>query len=145
MTAIRPLARGDEAQWRKLWQGYLDFYETVLDDATTTATFQRLLDDSRFFCLVADGSGGLLGLVHCVIHPATWSTLDYCYLEDLFVSPEARGAGVGRALIEAVYERAEKGGIDRVYWLTHQSNAAARALYDQLASNAGFVQYRRKF
>lgn len=143
--AIRPLGRGDEAEWRRLWRGYLDFYKTLLDEKTTSATFERLLSDNRFFCLVAEGDPGLQGLVHCVVHPATWSMRDYCYLEDLFVSPEARGSGAGRALIEAVYDRATKEGFDRVYWLTHQSNAAARALYDKLASNDGFVQYRRKF
>ena len=145
MTTIRPLAADDKPQWRRLWRGYLDFYKTALDESTTAATFDRLLRDSRFFCLVAEKGGVLSGLVHCVVHPATWSTRDYCYLEDLFVSEAARGSGAGRALIEAVYDRARAKGFDRVYWLTHQSNASARALYDKLASNDGFVQYRRKF
>jgi GNAT superfamily N-acetyltransferase len=145
MTRVRPLERGDEAAWRPLWQGYLDFYKSKLDETTTAATFRRLLEDGRFFCFVAEDDGGLAGFVHCVVHPATWSTRDYCYLEDLFVNPVSRGAGAGRALIEAVYEEAKKRNLDRVYWLTHEENAGARALYDQLASFDGFVQYRRKF
>lgn len=145
MTTIRSLAREDETEWRPLWRGYLDFYKTRLDEATTAATFQRLLEDGRFFCLVAEGDGGLQGFVHCIIHPATWSTRDYCYLEDLFVKAEKRGGGVGRALIEAVYAEAKRRGLDRVYWLTHETNTVARALYDKLASFDGFVQYRRKF
>lgn len=145
MTAIRPLAKSDEAGWRPLWQGYLDFYKTRLDDSTTAATFRRLIDDDRFFCFVAEEGGDLKGFVHCVIHPATWSIRDYCYLEDLFVKPEKRGEGVGRGLIEAVYDETKRRNFDRVYWLTHETNTAARALYDKLASFDGFVQYRRKF
>lgn len=145
MTAIRPLTRRDEAEWRPLWRGYLDFYKTTLDEATTAATFERLIEDNRFFCFVAEGGSGLQGFVHCIVHPATWSPRDYCYLEDLFVKPAKRGEGVGRALIEAVYVEAERRNLDRVYWLTHETNVGARALYDKLASFDGFVQYRRKF
>lgn len=145
MTKIRPLTRDDEAAWRTLWRGYLDFYETTLDESTTAATFDRLLSDSRFFCFVADGDDGICGFVNCVVHPATWSTRDYCYLGDLFVDPETRGSGVGRALIEAVYDEAARRDFQRVYWLTQEGNARARALYDSLASFDGFVQYRRKF
>lgn len=145
MTTIRPLTKGDEAAWRPLWRGYLDFYKASLDEATSAATFRRLLEDNRFFCFVADGGSGLCGFVHCVIHPATWSTRDYCYLEDLFVDPKNRRSGVGRALIEAVCGESKKRDFDLVYWLTHEANAGARALYDSLASFDGFVQYRRKF
>lgn len=144
MTIIRKPADSDEAAWRGLWRGYLDFYKSSLDEATTASTFRRLLEDPCFFSFVAEEGGALTGLVHCVIHPATWSLKDYCYLEDLFVSPSARGRGTGRALIGAVYEEARRRDLDRVYWLTHETNAVARALYDKLASNDGFVQYRRK-
>jgi GNAT superfamily N-acetyltransferase len=85
----------------------------------------------------------LIGFVHCVFHRGTWAINDFCYLEDLFVAPSARGQGVGRALIEAVYARADAKKCARVYWLTHESNATARKLYDQLAENRGFIQYRR--
>lgn len=145
MTTIRPLMKEDEAAWRPLWAGYLDFYKTTLDEATTAATFDRLARDSGLFAFVADRGGALAGFVHCVIHPATWSTRDYCYLEDLFVMQGERGKGVGRALIEAVYAEAQRRRLDRVYWLTHETNVAGRALYDKLASFDGFIQYRRKF
>jgi ribosomal protein S18 acetylase RimI-like enzyme len=81
-------------------------------------------------------------LVHWVTHPATWAASDYCYLEDLFVAPEGRGSGVGRALIAAVQGMAEEKGCARTYWLTHESNVTARRLYDRVATNAGFIQYR---
>ncbi|NWG91048.1 MAG: GNAT family N-acetyltransferase [Parvularculaceae bacterium] len=144
MTTIRPLTRADEAGWRPLWRGYLEFYKAALDKATTTKTFERLVGDPRFFAFVADREGALVGVVHCIIHPATWSIRDYCYLEDLFVQPVERGKGTGRALIEAVYSEARRRSLDRVYWLTHETNAAGRALYGKLASFDGFIQYRRK-
>lgn len=145
MTLTRFLQAADEAAWRPLWEGYLDFYKSSLDEATTAATFRRLLEDERFFAIVGEREGALVGFVHCVVHPATWSVRDYCYLEDLFTAPSERGKGVGRALIEAVYAEAERRCLDRVYWLTHEQNVTARRLYDKLASFGGFVQYRRKF
>jgi ribosomal protein S18 acetylase RimI-like enzyme len=110
----------------------------------TEATFTRLLGDDRLFAFVAETDGAVCGFVHCVLHPATWSLSNSCYLEDLYVDPSVRGGGVGRALIEAVYEAAGAKGADRVYWLTHQTNQQARILYDKVASFDGFVQYRRK-
>src|SRR4051812_25263103 len=85
----------------------------------------------------------LVGIVHYLFHRSTWTTGDYCYLQDLFTATDARRLGAGRALIEAVYERAEAAGASRGYWLTHESNAAARALYDTVADRPGFIQYRR--
>ena len=140
---VRPLAASDRAQWAPLWAGYLEFYEAALDSAVTQATFARLADPNEpMFALVAEDAGALTGFAHCVLHRGTWAIGDFCYLEDLFVAQTARGKGVGRALIEAVYARADALGCARVYWLTHQSNPA-RKLYDQVASHAGFIQYRR--
>ncbi len=129
---IRDLAAVDRPQWKPLWQGYLVFYETSLPDDVSDLTFQRLLDPAEpMFCLVAEQDGAVIGIVHCVV------------LEDLFVDPSARKSGAGRALIEAVYARADSIGATRVYWLTHETNTTARALYDKVATNAGFIQYRR--
>jgi GNAT superfamily N-acetyltransferase len=86
--------------------------------------------------------GTLVGIVHYLFHRSTWTIGDYCYLQDLFTAPEARGQGAGRALIEAVYDRAEAAGASRVYWLTQETNATARALYDTVADRPGFIQYR---
>lgn len=141
---VRDLQANDRAQWDPLWQGYLAFYETKLADDVTDVTFARLLDPAEpMFALVAERDGRLIGVVQNVIHRATWTKTHYCYLEDLFVAPAARGSGVGRALIEAVYARADVLGATRVYWLTHEANTAARRLYDAVAKNAGFIQYRR--
>lgn len=141
---IRDLRETDRAQWEPLWAGYLAFYESTLDPSVTEATFARFLDPAEpmFALVAADEAGAPIGLVHCVLHRGTWAIEDFCYLEDLFVAPHARGSGVGRALIEAVYARADALNCSRVYWLTHETNPA-RKLYDQVARNLGFIHYRR--
>jgi len=140
----RPVAAHDEASWRALWAGYLAFYQTDLPPDVTDLTWRRLLDAAEpVHCLVAEADGAIWGIVNYVFHRATWTASSYCYLEDLFTAPEARGRGVGRALIEAVYAAAQAAGATRVYWLTHESNATARQLYDAVAENAGFIQYRK--
>lgn len=140
---IRELRKEDRPGWDKLWAGYLEFYKATLDPAVTETTWSRLLDPAEpMFAFVAEDGSALLGVVHCVLHRGTWSVGDFCYLEDLFTAEAARGRGVGRALIEKVYARADEHGCSRTYWLTHESNPA-RKLYDRVAKNLGFIQYRR--
>jgi GNAT superfamily N-acetyltransferase len=95
------------------------------------------------FALGGYVDGRLAGFAHYLFHRSTWTPKRYCYLEDLFVADSARGRGLGRALIEAVYARAEAADASRVYWLTQSGNAQARALYDKVADNLGFIQYRK--
>jgi GNAT superfamily N-acetyltransferase len=141
---IRPLAPADRAAWEPLWAGYQAFYQTQIPAATTDSTWARFHDPSApMFALGAFRDGQLLGIVHYLFHASTWTTGPYCYLQDLFTSAEARGQGVGRALIEAVAQAAQDAGASRVYWLTHETNAQAMVLYDQVATRSGFVQYRR--
>jgi RimJ/RimL family protein N-acetyltransferase len=142
---VRALREADQAAWLPLWRAYQDFYGVSLGEVVEASTWQRLLDPAQpLHALGAfDAEGGLLGIVHCVLHGSTWTTTPYCYLQDLFTLPAARGRGVGRALIEAVATLARQHGAGRVWWLTHESNAAGRRLYDQVAQNAGFIQYRK--
>ena len=141
---IRALRADDAAGWRPLWQGYLEFYETDVPDEVTQATWRRLLDPQEaLFGLVAEQGGRLSGFAHCVLQRGTWSLAPHCYLEDLYVSPGARGGGVGQALIAAVYREADERGADRVYWLTHETNTTARNLYDRVARRTGFIHYER--
>lgn len=142
---IREAHAADRAQWDELWAGYLSFYKSTLAADVTDTTWRRLLNSAEpMQALVAeDDNGALIGFTHVVFHRGTWSVGDFCYLEDLFVAPTARNRGVARALIEAVYDLADQRGAGRVYWLTHESNATARKLYDQVARNLGFIQYRR--
>jgi GNAT superfamily N-acetyltransferase len=144
--AVCPLARADRAQWEPLWRGYLAFYESSVPDEVTDLTFQRFFDAAEpMHALVAEHGGEIVGIVHYIFHRSTWTKGPYCYLQDLFTAEHARGGGVGRKLIEAVYERAKAAGGSRVYWLTQEDNATARALYDKLAERSGFIEYRKIF
>ena len=145
---IRPIDRNDFAQWKPLWDGYNAFYgrsgPTALADDITRTTWSRFFDAYEpVHALVAESDGRLVGLVHYIFHRNTTMIAPTCYLQDLFTPAELRGQGVGRALIEAVYERASAAGCPRVYWLTHETNATAMRLYDSVAEKSGFVVYRK--
>lgn len=145
MTALLPLRLADEADWRPLWDAYLVFYESELAEEVTRDVFARLVaGDGIHGALARDAEGRAVGLVHWLFHPSTWSIGPYCYLEDLFVALDVRGGGVGRALIEHVADAARAAGASKVYWLTHETNATARLLYDRVAELTGFVHYERK-
>jgi GNAT superfamily N-acetyltransferase len=144
--SIRPLRPDERSAWEPLWQGYLTFYGASVPLETTTATWSRLHDPAEpMHVLGAFAGSDLVGIVHYIFHRSTWTAGDYCYLQDLFTAEPARGKGIGRALIEAVYERAREAGASRVHWLTHETNTSARALYDRVADRPGFIQYRRVF
>jgi GNAT superfamily N-acetyltransferase len=141
---VRPLRPDERDAWEPLWSGYLEFYEAVVSPEVTDTTWRRLHDPAEpMHVLGAFIDDRLVGIVHYLFHRSTWTIGDYCYLQDLFTAVDARGLGAGRALIEAVYEHARAARASRVYWLTHESNATARALYDTLADRPGFIQYRR--
>jgi GNAT superfamily N-acetyltransferase len=145
---IRPVSRDDFHAWAALWRGYNEFYgrdrDTALPDSVTRATWSHLFDpDVPVHALVADRGGVVVGIVHFVFHHSTIQIAPTCYLADLFTAEAARGAGVGRALIEAVGERAAESGSPSVYWHTHETNATARRLYDLVAERSGFIVYKR--
>lgn len=139
----RPLKASDRAVWEELWSGYLTFYKmSQFSPEVTEATWQRLLDPAGpLHGLVAVDGDEVLGLVHFLYHPSSWTIGPYCYLQDLFTLPAARKRGVGEALIEAVADAARAQNAARVYWLTHETNAPGRSLYDRVARHAGFLQY----
>jgi GNAT superfamily N-acetyltransferase len=142
---IRPLEPRDEASWRHLWTGYLQFYKTEVPEAVYASTFARLLGDDPqdFSGLIAEVDGKAVGLTHYLFHRHCWKIENTCYLQDLFVAPEARGLDLGRALIEAVYARADAAGAPAVYWLTQDFNLEARQLYDRIAKVTPFIRYNR--
>jgi len=145
---IRPLAATDYDGWKPLWDGYNAFYgrigPTALAPEVTATTWARLLDPAQpMHALVAECDGYLVGLTHYLYHLATSAIALSCYLSDLFTIDSMRGQGVGRRLIEAVYLEAQTAGAGRVYWMTHETNAAAMRLYDQVAEKSGFLVYRR--
>ena len=144
--AIRPLRLDERVAWEPLWKGYLDFYKASVPKEVYDTTWARLHDPNEpMWLLGAYVDGKLLGIVHYLYHRSCWTVGNYCYLQDLFVSEEARGHGLGRALIEAVEKSARAAGASRVHWLTHETNTVARGLYDKLADRPGFIQYRKIF
>jgi len=139
---IRLLAPDDFAIWLPLWKGYQTFYKAEIPDRVTEVTWARLLDDAEpVHGALALHDGKAVGLVHYLTHRSTWSEGDVCYLNDLFTTPEVRGKGFGRALIEHVYDAAREQGCAEVYWLTHETNVTAQKLYDQVATRSGFIHY----
>jgi GNAT superfamily N-acetyltransferase len=148
-VSTRALTEADFAGWLPLWDGYNAFYgrhgETALPREVTDTTWRRFFDAGEpVHAFVAESEGKLVGLVHYLFHRSTTRVEDVCYLQDLFTLPGARGRGVGRALIQAVYAAAQAAGSRRVYWQTHETNAAGRLLYDKLAQHAGFIVYVRE-
>ncbi|MBO9578467.1 MAG: GNAT family N-acetyltransferase [Microbacteriaceae bacterium] len=141
---ISPVRPEDREEWLGLWRGYTRFYETDVPAEVTAATFERITGPGEELhgAIARDADGTAVGLVHWLTHPATWTTTDYCYLEDLFVSPDARGGRIGEALIAHVRDWASEHGSSKVYWLTAETNATARRLYDRVAAHSGFVQYQ---
>jgi GNAT superfamily N-acetyltransferase len=145
-VTIRPLRADERADWEPLWKGYQAFYKVVIPDETTSVTWARLHDPTEpMHALGAYVADRLCGIAHYLFHRSCWTTGDYCYLQDLFVAEGIRNLGLGRALITAVEERARAAGASRLYWLTHETNTSARALYDRLAERPGFIQYRKLF
>jgi GNAT superfamily N-acetyltransferase len=147
---VRPVARDDFGLWKPLWDGYNAFYgregPTALPEATTQVTWQRFFDESEpVFALVAERAGRVVGIVHYLFHRSTLDARDSCYLQDLFTAADARGQGVGRALIEAVYGRARQADCNRVYWQTRETNQMAIALYDKVAERSGTLLFRKLF
>ena len=144
-VTVRFLNADDEAQWRELWRAYLAFYETELPPEIYDTMFARLLGDDRqdFHGLVAEQDGRLVGLTHYLFHRHGWKIENVCYLQDLYADPSARGQGVGRKLIEAVYAAADAEGAPGVYWLTQDFNKSARQLYDRIGTVTPFIKYAR--
>ena len=145
---IRPIMRGDYDRWLPLWTGYNAFYgrtgPTALSDAVTQMTWSRFFDAYEpVHALIAESNGDLLGLTHYLFHRSTSTIEPSCYLQDLFTTSASRGRGVGRALINGVYEQAKIAGAGRVYWQTQETNSTARMLYDKVADHSGFIVYRK--
>lgn len=143
---VRPIQQADFEAWQPLWEGYNAFYgregNTALPPEITRATWERFFDPYEpVFALVAESGSKLLGLTHYLFHRSTTRLELTCYLQDLFTTQAERGRGVGRSLIEGVYEAAKVAGIKRVYWQTHETNAAGRLLYDKVAKHVGFIVY----
>jgi len=143
-VTVREARKDDFQQWEPLWDDYTRFYEREPDAKITAMLWDRALDPYEpIHILVAEMDGRIVGIVHYLYHRSTSLIAPVCYLQDLFTEQGLRGKGVGRALIEAVYARAQEAGAARVYWMTHETNATAMKLYDNIAEKSGFLQYRK--
>lgn len=143
MAIIKQPNAHDKPDWLNLWQGYLEFYECELPGDISDLAWERFFNPKEpVFCLGAYEGEGMVGFVTYVLRRSTWSRNYYCYLEDIFVGHSHRGKGAGRNLISVVKESAMKSGCTRLYWMTHENNETAQALYDKLADKSGFIQYR---
>lgn len=143
MKSVRPLRESDKSEWNTLWNGYLDFYKVELPEVQKELTWMRLIDpDFNMYGFAAETGGGILGIAHYSFQNSTWAPNNYCYLEDLFVSPDSRGQGIGRSLIDAVKDVAITSKSSRLYWNTDSTNEVARKLYDTYLPASGKVQYR---
>ncbi|MDQ3443928.1 MAG: GNAT family N-acetyltransferase [Chloroflexota bacterium] len=142
-VTVRRIRPEDEMAWRELWAGYLAFYETTLPDVVTDTTWARIIStDETFQAIVAELEGAVIGFANVVLHDFTWSDRPAGLLHDLFVQPEIRGSGAGRALIRHVIDQGKREGWNRVYWMTKEDNDVARRLYDTFVPADGFVRYR---
>ena len=146
---IRPVEPADYEQWLPLWDAYNEFYgrsgATALPLEITQTTWARFFDpEEPVNALVAESNGKLVGITHYIFHRSTITIGLSCYLQDLFTNEAVRGKGVGRALINGVYERAKLTGSPRVYWQTHETNITAMKLYDKIAERSGFLVYRKQ-
>ncbi len=143
-VTVRPLTGEDRAEWTRLWRLYLEFYETELPQAQYDLNWARLFDPAEpVFGFLAEVANKPVGLVHIVMHRSFWMDEPSCYLQDLYADVDLRGTGIGRALIEHVYETVRAAGGSRVHWLTHHTNDVGRRLYGRVADESGFIQYRK--
>jgi GNAT superfamily N-acetyltransferase len=145
LITVRPILPEDRPAWERLWTGYLQFYETTVAPEVRDSAFARLVgnDPGEFRGLIALVGDAPAGLAHYLLHRHMWKTENVCYLQDLYADPDHRGAGVGRALVEAVYGAADAAGAPAVYWLTQEDNHTARRLYDRVGRQTPFIRYNR--
>ncbi|MFJ7810247.1 GNAT family N-acetyltransferase [Pseudomonas asiatica] len=145
-VTLRSVTTQDHAAWLALWQAYLHFYESELTEEVSLSTWQRLLDPNEpTHSALAWVDGKAVGMVNFIYHRSNWSIGNACYLQDLYVDNAQRGLGIGRQLIEHVYAKAKADNCAKVHWLTHETNATAISLYQQVAERSGFIQFRKEF
>jgi GNAT superfamily N-acetyltransferase len=141
MIQIAPLKISERARWSELWSDYQRFYGVEIAPEVTENTWQRLHNGRVHGVGARNADDRLVGIVHYLFHEDTWAKEPACYLQDLYVDNAVRGTGCGRLLIEAVAIAARAAGANSPYWLTHETNAVARRLYDRIGKNHGFIQY----
>ena len=144
MVALRNIEPRDEARWRVLWEGYCRFYERDMSGMApvTAHLWQRMMARvPSVHCRVAEDESGVIGMAHYILHDNTSTLTPVCYLQDLFVDPQCRAAGVGQQLIDWLVAEMQVQGWSRLYWNTKENNYRARGLYDKFTPHSGFLRY----
>ena len=142
-VAIRTIEARDQARWRELWDGYTRFYEREPSEPITRHTWARITDPASpvHAIVAARVDSKVIGIANYIIHENTWTLTPICYLQDLFVDPAERAAGVGRQLIDWLLAESKRQGWSRLYWNTKEDNYRARGLYDKYTPHSGFLRY----
>jgi ribosomal protein S18 acetylase RimI-like enzyme len=140
--AVRRIEARDQARWRELWDGYTRFYEREPSEGITQYTWARIMDPaSPVHAIVAERNEEVIGMANYVIHENASALTPSCYLQDLYVDPQKRGAGVGQALIDWLVREMKTQGWSSLYWNTRENNYRARGLYDKYTPHSGFLRY----
>ncbi len=142
-VTIRKIEARDESRWRELWDGYTRFYDREPSEAITRHAWERIMEaKSPVSAIVAeDEDASVIGIANYIVHDSTSSLTPVCYLQDLFVDPDKRAAGVGRTLIDWLVAEMKAQRWSRVYWATKENNYRARGLYDKYTPHSGFLRY----
>jgi GNAT superfamily N-acetyltransferase len=88
--------------------------------------------DTEFWLAAPDDSAAAMGVCQLRFRPSVWTAAEDCWLEDLFVRPEARRGGLGRALVVRSLGRARERGCRRVELDTNEDNHGAISLYESV-------------
>jgi GNAT superfamily N-acetyltransferase len=141
-TVIRGIRPTDRAGWARLFVAYGVFYETAFTQEIVDAVFENLTDATTDVqAIVAERDDTLIGFAHFRRQYDTFTAGPGWYLDDLFVSPEARGSGAATALIDALRELAAGNGGGTVRWITAEDNTTAQRVYDRVAKRTTWVTY----
>jgi ribosomal protein S18 acetylase RimI-like enzyme len=144
---VRDASEGDREAWFRLWRDYCATYPGgAVSDAVTDETWRRILEPAQpiyslLLCTAGEDGTAVAGFAHYVLHPNSWTDRLSCYMEDLYVAPEARRRGFAATLIEALAARGREQGWHVLYWVAAEGNAPARRLYERVARRTDFVRY----
>lgn len=147
-TPIRvvPLAARHRDAWETLYAGYAAFYRVTQTPEMRATVWGWIMDPAHEVnaFVAEDAAGRAVGLAHYRPFARPLAAGTGGFLDDLFVAPEARGARVAEALIEAVTEEGRRRGWSVIRWITADDNYRARTTYDRIATRTMWVTYDRK-
>ncbi|MFN7023676.1 MAG: GNAT family N-acetyltransferase [Pseudorhizobium sp.] len=140
---IRDVCESDRDQWEVLYKGYAEFYQVEQTDEMRSTVWSWLHEDRKESrgLVAEDATGLLIGLAHYRPFARPLSATIGCYLDDLYVSPAARGSGAADALISRVRAIATQENWSVVRWITAETNYRGRAVYDRLATKTNWITY----